>query len=165
MRLPVASALAVVLGATAATGAPQTFPSSAGNLTVETFARGLVNPWALAFLPDGRLIVTERPGRMRIITKDGKLSPALAGVPKVFARGQGGLHDVALDRDYAQNRTSYFCFAEPASCVARTSLSRVTSRAPCESTALRLSSARRGHCRTATISAVASCRPPTATCS
>jgi len=133
MRLPVASALAVVLGATAATGAPQTFPSSAGNLTVETFARGLVNPWALAFLPDGRLLVTERPGRMRIIAKDGKLSPALAGVPKVFARGQGGLHDVALDRDYAQNNAIYFCFAEPVSGGARTSLARaklVDERAP-----------------------------------
>src|SRR5262249_11632295 len=130
MRLPVASALAVVLGATAATAAPQTFPSSAGNLAVETFARGLVNPWALAFLPDGRLIVTERPGRMRIITKDGKLSPALAGVPKVFARAQGGLHDVALDRDYAQNNTIYFCFAEPLSAGPRTPLERSPRAAP-----------------------------------
>src|SRR5262249_34000571 len=75
---------------TAVVAAPQSYPSSAGNLTVETFATGLVNPWSLAFLPDGRLLVTERPGRMRIVGKDGKLSPALTGVPAVFARGQGG---------------------------------------------------------------------------
>jgi aldose sugar dehydrogenase len=125
MKLLAASAIAIVaVGATAACAAPRTYPSSAGNLTVETFASGLVNPWALAFLPDGRLLVTERPGRMRLIAKDGKLSPALGGVPKVFARGQGGLHDVALDRDYAQNRIIYFCFAEPVSGGGRTALAR-----------------------------------------
>src|SRR5262245_18161221 len=124
MRLLAASAVAIVAGATAAPAAPQTYPSSAGDLTVEAIARGLANPWALAFLPDGRLLVTERPGRMRVVGKDGKLSPALAGVPQVFARSQGGLHDVVLDRDYAQNSTIYFCFAEPASGGARTSLAR-----------------------------------------
>src|SRR5690349_2603225 len=123
MQLLATSAMAVLAGAIAA-AAPRTYPSSAGNLMVETFASGLVNPWALAFLPDGRLIVTERPGRMRLIGKDGKLSGALAGVPKVFARGQGGLHDVVLDRDYAQNKTIYFCFAEPVSGGARTALAR-----------------------------------------
>jgi glucose/arabinose dehydrogenase len=102
----------------------QTFRSAAGALAVETFARGLEHPWAIAFLPDGRLLVTERPGRMRIIGKDGKLSPALAGVPKVFAASQGGLHDVVLDRNYAQNGTIYFCFAEPAQGGARTALAR-----------------------------------------
>ena len=69
---------------------------------VETVAKGLDHPWALAFLPDGRILVTERPGRMRVVGKDGKISPALAGVPKVFASGQGGLHDVVLDRGYAR---------------------------------------------------------------
>jgi glucose/arabinose dehydrogenase len=58
------------------------------------------------------MLVTERPGRMRIITRDGQLSPPLGNVPKVFARGQGGLHDVILDRHYEQNRTIYFCYAE-----------------------------------------------------
>src|SRR5262249_35145098 len=124
MRLLAASAVAIVVGATAAPAAPQTYPSSAGNLTVETIARGLANPWALAFLPDGRPLVSERPGRMGIAAKAGRLSPALAGVPPVFARSQGGLHDVVLDRDYAQNSTIYFCFAEPASGGARTSLAR-----------------------------------------
>src|SRR5262245_35615686 len=124
MRLLAASAVAIVVGATAASAAPQTYPSSAGNLTVETVARELANPWALAFLPDGRLLVTERPGRMRIVGKDGKLSPAIAGVPPVFARGQGGLHDVVLDRDYEHNGTIYFCFAEPVGGGGRTALAR-----------------------------------------
>jgi len=88
----------------------QTFKSSAGDLTVATVASGLVHPWSLAFLPDGRMLVTERPGRMRIVTRDGKLSPPLTGVPAVAARGQAGLLDVALDRGFAQNRTLYFCF-------------------------------------------------------
>jgi glucose/arabinose dehydrogenase len=102
----------------------QVFHSSAGDLTVETVARGLENPWSLAFLPDGRVLVTERPGRMRIVDKDGKLSPPLAGVPKVFASGQGGLHDVVLDRRYPESHTIYFCFAEPVSGGARTALAR-----------------------------------------
>jgi aldose sugar dehydrogenase len=102
----------------------QVYPSSAGSLTVQTFAKGLDHPWALAFLPDGRILVTERPGRMRIIGKDGALSPALAGVPKVLASGQGGLHDVILDRSFADNHTIYFCYAEPAGGGARTALAR-----------------------------------------
>ena len=90
--------------------AAQTFKSSVGDLKVETVARDLVYPWALAFLPDGRMLVTERPGRMRIVTRDGKLSAPLAGVPTAFAVSQAGMLDVALDRAYAQNRTIYFCF-------------------------------------------------------
>jgi glucose/arabinose dehydrogenase len=107
----------------AATAQAQVFRSSAGDLAVETAAKGLDHPWALAFLPDGRMLVSERPGRMRIVS-DGKLSAALAGVPKVFASGQGGLHDVALDRGYAQNRSVYFCYAEPVGAGARTALAR-----------------------------------------
>jgi aldose sugar dehydrogenase len=96
---------------TAVSAHAQTFPSSAGPLRVVTFARGLVNPWGLAFLPDGRLLVTERPGRMRIIGKDGTLSPPLVGLPQVYASGQSGLLDVALDRDFLANRTLYFCYS------------------------------------------------------
>jgi len=103
-------ACAALLLAAAPTQA-QTFRSSTGPITVVTFAHGLVHPWGLAFLPDGRLLVTERPGRMRIVGRDGKLSPALAGVPRVHAGGQAGLLDIALDRDYASNRTIYFCYS------------------------------------------------------
>ena len=67
-----------------------------------TVAEGLEHPWGMAFLPDGRLLVTERPGRLRIVDSDGKVGPPLAGVPAVDATGQGGLLDVALDPDFAQ---------------------------------------------------------------
>jgi glucose/arabinose dehydrogenase len=100
------------------------FKSEAGNIQVETIASGLVNPWGLAFLPDGRMLVTERLGRMRIVTRDGKMSPPLAGVPKVFAASQGGLLDVITDRNFAQNRTIYFCYSDPVSGGAQTSLAR-----------------------------------------
>ena len=93
----------------------QTFPSEAGSLIVETAAKGLDHPWGLAFLPGGRMLVTERPGRLRVVTRDGKLSPPVSGLPQVRASGQGGLHDIVLDRDFAANKTIYFCFAEPAS--------------------------------------------------
>jgi glucose/arabinose dehydrogenase len=115
-------AMCVALAADAARA--QSVRSSAGNLSVETVASGLRHPWGLAFLPDGRMLVTERPGQMRIATRDGKLSPPLPGVPRVFASGQGGLHDVALDRDFGRNTTIYFCFAESANGGARTSLAR-----------------------------------------
>ncbi len=86
-----ALACASIVALAADPAAAQTFRSSAGNLNVETVARGLRHPWGLAFLPDGRMLVTERPGQMRIAARDGKLSPPLAGVPRVFASGQGGL--------------------------------------------------------------------------
>jgi glucose/arabinose dehydrogenase len=84
-----------------------------GIVRAETVARGLDHPWALAFLPDGRILVTERPGRLRIVDKNGKLSEPIAGVPRVFARGQGGLLDVAVDPNFTANRRIYFSFAEP----------------------------------------------------
>lgn len=80
----------------------------------ETVASGLQNPWGLAFLPDGRFLVTERPGRLRVIEPDGKIGPPVAGLPEVAAGGQGGLLDVITDADFARNRTVYFCFSEPA---------------------------------------------------
>jgi glucose/arabinose dehydrogenase len=84
-----------------------------GILRVETLAAGLEHPWALAFLPDGRLLVTERPGRLRIVSPSGKLSEPLAGVPPVFARGQGGLLDVIVDPRFMNNRMVYLSYAEP----------------------------------------------------
>jgi glucose/arabinose dehydrogenase len=115
---------AALLAASCSPCDAQVFRSSAGDIAVETVARGLEHPWALAILPDRRILVTERPGRMRIVGKDGKLSPALPGVPRVAASGQGGLHDVVLDRGYAENHTIYFCYAEPAAGGARTALAR-----------------------------------------
>src|SRR5216117_1156719 len=104
--------LAVLLFAGTSTTNAQVYPSSAGNLTFQTFAKGLYHPWALAFLPDGRLLVTERPGRMRIVGKDGKLSPAVQGVPAVYANGQGGLLDVVLAPDFASSGMIFFSYAE-----------------------------------------------------
>ena len=79
---------------------------------VEVVARGLVNPWAVAFLPDGRWLVTERPGRMRIINADGKLGAPLPGLPPVYAQGQGGLLDVVLDPQFSSNRRVYWSYSE-----------------------------------------------------
>ena len=78
-----------------------------------TVAEGLEHPWAVAFLPQGRFLVTERPGRMRVVQPDGSIGQPLRGVPKVDAGGQGGLLDVVLDRDFARNRQLFFCFSEP----------------------------------------------------
>jgi aldose sugar dehydrogenase len=89
-------------------------PASAnGALRVETVARGLEHPWGLVFLPDGRLLVTERPGRLRSVDQDGRLSAPFADVPPVQTRGQGGLLDVALDPRFAENRLVYLAYAEP----------------------------------------------------
>ena len=79
---------------------------------VETLARNLQNPWGLAFLPDGRMLVTEKPGRLRIAEADGRLLEPVTGLPRIAARGQGGLLDVALDPDFRQNRLVYLSFAE-----------------------------------------------------
>lgn len=103
--------LATLVIATGTRGQSVSFQSSAGQLDVETVAGGLMHPWGLAFLPDGRMLVTERPGRMRIVTRDGQMSAPLGGVPQPFAAGQAGLLDVALDQDFANNRALYFCFS------------------------------------------------------
>ena len=87
--------------------------SKEGALKVETVAKGLEFPWGLAFLPDGRMLVTERPGRLRIAAKDGTLSEPLKGVPEVFAEGQGGLLDVALDPKFTENSLVYLSYSEP----------------------------------------------------
>ena len=116
--------LASLVIATGTRGQSASFASSAGQLDVETIAGGLNHPWGMAFLPDGRILVTERPGRMRIATRDGQLSPPLGGVPDVWASGQGGLLDVATDTSFAENRTIYFCYAERTSGGGRTAVAR-----------------------------------------
>lgn len=106
-----ATALVVARPASAEiTNAPAA-PST--EIEVTTVAKGLEHPWGLAFLPDGRPIVTERPGRVRIVGTDGTLSPPLAGVPAVYAEGQGGLLDIALAPDFAASALVYLSYAEP----------------------------------------------------
>jgi glucose/arabinose dehydrogenase len=90
-------------------------PAVRARFAVTTVASGLENPWALAFLPDGRMLVTERPGRLRLVARDGRLSPPVIGVPPVAATGQGGLLDIALDPKFAETRLVYISFAEPRS--------------------------------------------------
>jgi glucose/arabinose dehydrogenase len=90
-------------------------PERKSNVAFEvvTVAEPLQNAWSLAFLPDGRMLVTERPGRLRVVTPDGKMSEPVAGLPAVDARGQGGLLDVALDPDFAKTAVIYWSYAEP----------------------------------------------------
>ena len=90
------------------------FPVKAQGVRTEAVVSGLQNPWALAFLPQGRFLVTERPGRMRVIEADGRLGAPLPGLPAIDAGGQGGLLDVLADADFAVNRRIYFCYSEPA---------------------------------------------------
>ena len=91
----------------------QTLKSEQGTLEVTPIAKGLDHPWALAFLPDRQgMLVTERPGNLRVVSVDGKLSAPLSGVPKVWAKGQGGLLDVVLSPDFKQDRTVYLSYAE-----------------------------------------------------
>jgi glucose/arabinose dehydrogenase len=99
-------------GAAGAQRSPTPAPIS-GAVRAETYAEGLEHPWALAFLPDGRLLVTERPGRLRIVDTGGRVSEPLTGVPTVLAQGQGGLLDVAIDPRFAENRLVYLSFSEP----------------------------------------------------
>jgi glucose/arabinose dehydrogenase len=82
-------------------------------VSVTTVASGLEHPWGMAFLPDRRILVTERPGRLRLVAPDGTLSAPLSGVPVVKAAGQGGLLDVALDPQFADNGLVYLSFSEP----------------------------------------------------
>jgi glucose/arabinose dehydrogenase len=84
-----------------------------GAVRVETVASGLRNPWGFAILPDGRMLVTEKSGTLRVVEQNGKVSSPLAGVPPVDASGQGGLLDVALDPSFASNHLVYLSYAEP----------------------------------------------------
>ena len=91
---------------------------------VTDVAVGLEHPWGVELLPDGRFLVTERPGRLRVVNRDGRLSAPLTGVPEVYARGQGGLLDVALSPGFAQDRLVYLSFAERGSGGAGTAVAR-----------------------------------------
>jgi aldose sugar dehydrogenase len=80
---------------------------------IVTVVEGLQNPWSVAFLPGGKMLITERPGRLRVLGTDGTLSAPVTGLPAVFARAQGGLLDVALDPAFAKNNLIYWSFSEP----------------------------------------------------
>ena len=93
---------------------PWDYTTPSGPLHVEVVTRGLVNPWGLAFLPDGGMLITERPGRLRIMAADGTLDPEpIAGLPAIFAVGIAGLTDVALHPDFANNRLVYLSYSKP----------------------------------------------------
>jgi glucose/arabinose dehydrogenase len=85
-----------------------------GNLKIETVASGLSHPWGISVLPDGRLLVTERDGRLRYVDNAGKVSAPISGLPEIAVAGQGGLLDVITDVNFAKNQTIYFSYAEPA---------------------------------------------------
>jgi glucose/arabinose dehydrogenase len=104
--------LAAILAQSAPAMAADTVETKKVQVQVETIASGLEHPWAVAVLPDGGYLVTERPGRLRII-RDGKLLAPISGVPKVYARSQGGLMDVELAPDFATSRTLYLTAATP----------------------------------------------------
>jgi aldose sugar dehydrogenase len=104
-------ALLLILGASRMAAA-ETFDTEKGKISVQSIAEGLSHPWAIDFLPDGNMIVTERQGKMRIVTKAGGLGEPLSGVPDVDARGQGGLLDVAVHPDFARSRLIYWSYAE-----------------------------------------------------
>src|SRR5262245_10711329 len=106
------AALVVLIAAAAAEPTRAPARTTKQEVKVDIFAKGLVHPWGLAFLPDGRLLVTERPGRMRLVGKDGRLSPPVKDVPEVQAAGQGGLLDVVLSPDFASSKLIFFSYAE-----------------------------------------------------
>jgi glucose/arabinose dehydrogenase len=92
------------------TRAPQ--PATMPEIKRETVAEGLPHLWAMEFLPDGRMLVTAKQGAMHIISEEGEAGPAISGVPKVLANGQGGLLDVALAPDYPETGRIFFSFSE-----------------------------------------------------
>jgi aldose sugar dehydrogenase len=124
LRFTSALACALLLLAPAAAQNPQRLKTQKGDILVETVASGLNHPWGLAFLPDGRMLVTERPGRLRLVTASGQISQPLGGVPRVFAQGQGGLLDVALDPNFSENRFVYLTYSEPGEGGASTAAAR-----------------------------------------
>jgi glucose/arabinose dehydrogenase len=114
-RALVAQALAALaLSAAAATGtAGKVYDSAAYDLRVVPVAEGLNAPWSVSFLPDGRMLVSEQVGRLRIVTPDGELSRPIAGLPELYPLNQGGLLDVTVGPRFERTRRIYFSFAEP----------------------------------------------------
>lgn len=103
---------------------PAQAQSSKVKLDVRVVVTGLNHPWSMAFMPDGKILVTERVGRLRVVSDDGQLSEPIEGVPYVLAKDQGGLLGVTLDPDFAKNHFIYFSYAEPQGSVAGTAVAR-----------------------------------------
>lgn len=108
-HLPVMTRLILLACLAALPAAAQPIRSERAVFTVTTVAGGLEHPWALAFLPDRRMLVTERPGRVRIVDAQGRVSAPLSGVPEAAAGGQGGMLDIALAPDFAASGGVFFC--------------------------------------------------------
>ncbi|RWB02113.1 MAG: PQQ-dependent sugar dehydrogenase [Mesorhizobium sp.] len=125
LRIFIASSFLLAFGAPSTTLAQgSSIESETGRVAVETFAEGLEHPWGATYLPEGALLVTERPGRLRLVSTDGAVSDPIDGVPDVLASGQGGLLDVGLDPDFANNRTVYLAYSEERGGGAATSVGR-----------------------------------------
>src|SRR5262249_42867302 len=107
-----------------APGSAQEFVTKRERVRVSTITTGLDHPWGLAFLPAGRMVVTERSGHVRIIDAGGRASAPLGNVPAVYAQGQGGLLDVVLDPEFERTRTLYLSYAEPGQGGASTAVAR-----------------------------------------
>lgn len=116
LRVALAASAALVFACAAWTAAQAASTESMKPVEVQAqvteVAGGLEHPWGLAFLPDGDMLITERPGRLRLLDRSGKLSAPLTGVPRVWAEGQGGLLDVVLSPGFAQDRRVYLSYAE-----------------------------------------------------
>lgn len=126
--LPIAAlgfaAAALSLSPNALAQPQESVQTEAGALGLETVVDGLVHPWGMAFLPDGRMLITEREGRLRLLSQEESLSDPLEGVPEVYNQGQGGLLDVALHPDFESNQLVYLSFADPGEEGATTALGR-----------------------------------------
>ncbi len=120
-----AASLTLVAGIGPASGQSAAVNAGAIPATAEIVARGLEHPWALEFLPDGAALITERPGRLRLL-QEGQLSAPLDGVPEVHADGQGGLLDVALANDFAASGTIFLSFSQAGTGGAGTAIARAT---------------------------------------
>jgi glucose/arabinose dehydrogenase len=103
-----------VVGSWATAQADDNFqqPSERGTLQVEYLVNDLQHPWGMTFLPDGQVLITERPGQLRLVASDFTSSTVVSGVPSVFSRGQGGLLDVAVSPSFAEDRWVYLAYAE-----------------------------------------------------
>lgn len=113
VRRTLVLAAAGLLAAALPTRAQEVHRTALHDYRVVTVAEGLVNPWSMTWLPNGDMLVTERPGRLRIVRDGRLLADPVPGVPEVFARGQGGLLDVVAHPDFASNRLLYISYSKP----------------------------------------------------